>query len=591
MAKSKSSPDPVVELSKAIREELSRRAAGEGEYPCTLRSAAVDVCPEVSGDEILASASKNPLKKDVLSAFPNDPDSLIVLKQDKEVLAGDHRLLKELLWNVCSPQMPHVSSDILKESLPKTLQATFAKVWKSRLTNGELPDFVESLSVSSGKGKPKQEFHDVRFPLPWVELSQQLVNSLRSLQAGSGQAFTLAEIVSAAGDVNSSMVEQALTADPFAVEVRVVRKGGNKESFSLTDLASQVVVSDGFLQSMIQEECSTESPEVKLSQLKKQLPKEFAAEFAAHWLRTVERREVRPFFEVVKSTKKDVSFRDTRFPRREVVLSAKLVAALEEMRTQDDLTYPCTFPQLCRHVGSEAGILIASAAAQLEPYASRVAAAVPKSADSPIAFVEDAKVLAASPGLVPALLSSQIKSDVQAVPIDRLSKAKGVHGAVQPHILTALEAMLTRDELPPQIGALKISKKWHLFFLKDVKNSSGISPATVERSVVPESAKSVLLTPSGNTTTASSFAQDFIKAFEHLDRASGHRNYLKLLDLRRELGQYDRPQFDAGILDLCRTRQFWLESSEGSMVRLSEDEKAAGIMDGGNLLIYCRRRS
>lgn len=588
MAK-KSASNPDVELSKAMYAVLQQRADGDA-YPCTLRSLADEVRAGVSDEEMLAAAGKNPFKKEALAAFADDPGSLVALKTDKERLAIDERILQELLSRMCSPELPHVPVNSLKAELAIPLRVPFAKEWKQRIKERRLPQFVGFVLVkpATGKGKGQEELHDLRFPLPWVALSKRLVEHLSGQQTDVPRLFTLTEILDAAAGASPGLVRQGMENEPFSGAVRLIRKDGETEWFASSDQAKRVVTQDKFLETLIHAACTADAPEAKLSDFKKQVPKDLKSAFAGHWLGVANRGESKVFFEIVKATKTDLVFRDTRFPKPEAKLSEKLVAALRSLKANEPASYPTTFSHLCGRVGPEAGILVAGRAASVAPYSAEVITAFPTAADSPIGLAGDVQQIAESLLLLPLLLPKHIKPDQQAVSVNKLAKTKGLHPAVQPFLEPAVEQMIASNSLPPALGALKISRKWNLFFQKDVVRSGATGS---------ETSGSVKLQPETSVSNSvatvpqkRSFADDFVAAFEKLDRESSFRNYLKLLDLRRQLQDYDRSEFDRGVMDLCRKRLFGLEGSEGSTVTLTEDERSAGIMDAGSLLVYCRRR-
>jgi hypothetical protein len=86
--------------------------------------------------------------------------------------------------------------------------------------------------------------------------------------------------------------------------------------------------------------------------------------------------------------------------------------------------------------------------------------------------------------------------------------------------------------------------------------------------------------------SSANFEIDFTRAFHSLD--TGY-NFVKLYNLRKSLPQYSRQQFDEGLNTLRRERKFSLEASEGLLVTLTPEEKEAGILDQGRLMIYCQK--
>lgn len=88
---------------------------------------------------------------------------------------------------------------------------------------------------------------------------------------------------------------------------------------------------------------------------------------------------------------------------------------------------------------------------------------------------------------------------------------------------------------------------------------------------------------------------DFPAAFEAAfcrvaARGSGWRPVL-VHDLRAELPQFTREQFDAGLRALRLADRYTMDSSQGGDVRLTEEQRRAGIQEGSSLLVYVSRKS
>ena len=633
MAKKRSSKsNAVAELGQRILSALDEQCAQGNVRPVSLRELAAEIQPDLSETDLMSALQAKPLKDAVVTAFADDCDSLMVRKENLEHLAADDGLLQLLLSRQCSPERPHVSLTVLKPLLNKPVQAAFVRAWTERIRQQQLPDFVQVVSVRSDAKAAKPELHDIRFPLPWIELSKKLVATTQQLTsesntstALSGQVFadshadaneeltgtavvsepfcsavrilrvsgdqqhlimttdidrvlqsenllqTLLHDVSSADkpevklselarllskdlqlafrqhwqdtltttselrfaevarktatdlnlrdsrfprpevDLSCRLVEAVRTlttaedtsapvtisavlelvkADsesarllkaarliaPFASDVRTVRTANGNEWVSLTVDAEKAVSCEAFLKTMLSEVCTTDKPEVKLSELARQLPKDLQSRFNDIWRTHLELRRTFASVELSASTRNDVLLRDARFPRREVQLSKKLVQTLESLKARGSDFYPCTFSELMEHVGPEAGILLANAAVTVEPYRSKVMAAFPAAANSPIAFLSDAEQLANSPTLILAVLPSVLKPDQQAIAVDILAKTKGLNAMVQPFVAAAVGQMIASRKLPEGVGALQITKKWHLFRLKDVVQAKNVTP-------------------------------------------------------------------------------------------------------------------
>jgi hypothetical protein len=80
---------------------------------------------------------------------------------------------------------------------------------------------------------------------------------------------------------------------------------------------------------------------------------------------------------------------------------------------------------------------------------------------------------------------------------------------------------------------------------------------------------------------------DFTAAFDRLDREAGAHNFVSLVELRRAL-PWDRPTFDAELRKLRLAGRYTLSAAEGRH-GISAQEKAAGMVEDGALLLYVSR--
>ena len=85
------------------------------------------------------------------------------------------------------------------------------------------------------------------------------------------------------------------------------------------------------------------------------------------------------------------------------------------------------------------------------------------------------------------------------------------------------------------------------------------------------------------------FAKAFTVAFEQLDRRVGGHNFVSLVELRRLL-PVDREQFDRELRKLRLAGKYSLSGAEGRH-GISPEEREAGILEDGALLLYVSRKS
>lgn len=86
---------------------------------------------------------------------------------------------------------------------------------------------------------------------------------------------------------------------------------------------------------------------------------------------------------------------------------------------------------------------------------------------------------------------------------------------------------------------------------------------------------------------ARDFAPRFLAAFAQIDRGN---NYVLLYDLRRALPDVPRHVFDAGVNDLRRAKVVSLDSADGRHLRLTPEQRDAGIHEAGSVLVYAQLR-
>ena len=224
MAK-KTAVDPAASLAKAIVESLVRRRSENAGYPASLREVASDVAADISETDLRAALAKAPLKTRAVLSFDGDLDSLAVLndKEDIKRLAEDERLLRLLCETLCSPQLPMITVKEMAAAgiLAKKLVTPFKSHWAGRLKSGTLPSFVNAVSVRGKTAKAtEQKLHDLRFPLPWLTLSTDLVRALKP-PAGSLGVITewstlLAQVPGAAPETYTVL---ARASEPFQSQV------------------------------------------------------------------------------------------------------------------------------------------------------------------------------------------------------------------------------------------------------------------------------------------------------------------------------------------------------------------------------------
>jgi hypothetical protein len=164
-------------------------------------------------------------------------------------------------------------------------------------------------------------------------------------------------------------------------------------------------------------------------------------------------------------------------------------------------------------------------------------------------------------------------------PSDLAKKLRGNDKSPRVKWLRAsLQAALEDDTLPPGFGAVRRNAAWVLFRLEDLRSSGRARPRRAETTGAPR-----------RDVEGRDFADAFERAFAELAQAGRGLNFVKLHALRAALPGYDRAAFDAGLRELRLAGRFALDPAEGTHDRLTDEERASGITEGGSRLVYCRR--
>jgi hypothetical protein len=88
--------------------------------------------------------------------------------------------------------------------------------------------------------------------------------------------------------------------------------------------------------------------------------------------------------------------------------------------------------------------------------------------------------------------------------------------------------------------------------------------------------------------TEGDFADVFFQAFDSLDRQTGSRNFVSLVDLRTAIPG-ERDAFDRELQRLRRDGLVSLSAAEGRH-GISDDERAAAIYEEGSCLLFVSRK-
>ncbi len=194
--------------------------------------------------------------------------------------------------------------------------------------------------------------------------------------------------------------------------------------------------------------------------------------------------------------------------------------------------------------------------------------------------------------------------------------AKKAAAPLRSRIEHAIQRTLDEQRLPEGLVAVRDGRKIKLCLIDDIEppvlrrrlqgataHSAAPSPApgsvpdrtseltAARTNNAPQSRAEPSATPSpaATATSANGFADAFDRAFGRLDQANGNYNQVSLYELRRALSEWTRETFDAELLKLRREGRYSLSGLQNRF-GISPEEQAAGVEEGGHLLIYVSRK-
>ncbi len=314
MAK-KTAIDPAASLAKSIVESLERRRNEKAGYPASLREVAQDVAAGISETDLRAALAKAPLKSRCVLAIDGDLDSLAILndKEDIERLAGDERLLQILCERLCSPQQPIISVKEMAAAgvLAKKLATPFKLHWEERLKSGTLPSFVNAVQVPGKTAKATvQKLHDVRFPLPWLTLSDDLVQAFKHSPGSQGVIFEWSDLIARIpGAAHEKYTALARASEPFQSQVISVFAKEPKGWLLLSENVDHGARDPRIMDRIFQSALKAGDTAVEVAALKKQ--KHLSPQLSPAFSRSVDEISVScpPGFGVLRFAKKTLLFR------------------------------------------------------------------------------------------------------------------------------------------------------------------------------------------------------------------------------------------------------------------------------------------
>jgi len=284
-------------------------------------------------------------------------------------------------------------------------------------------------------------------------------------------------------------------------------------------------------------------------------------------------------------------------PKPDEILSKRMLAVLDSQRRLGSAAYPPTLrrlAELCEVHGSATRAVKAMSHPTLAERA-RVVAKKGKTPnlDAPVVLQEDLdeKLSAILPALLKFAFSSiTTMTKGQKVETQAFSVAEATKRLVpemQERFFQAVERGLAQEDMPPEIAWVLIKGKPLLFLAENRRPVGGrTAPFDARAGSSPPDRGAA----SDNPAPAHDFDQAFRSAFERLDRRNGSTNFVKIADLRHELADFSREEFDAGLRELRIDGIFSLDSHEGLHGSLTDNDREAGVREAGSLLVYASRR-
>jgi hypothetical protein len=446
------------------------------------------------------------------------------------------------------------------------------------------------LSKSIEKALVRRRNEGAEYPAPLREVARE----------AAGES---AEAVAVAADVSEANIWAALQKLPSKTRC-VLAIDGDLDSLAILNEPEDIERLAGdarLLQRLSERLCSPQQPVISVKDLAQSglLAKRLSKPFLTIWAARVKSGELPGFVQSVTIPGKTArltenKLHDLRFPLPWLTLSRDLLQALKqadgplvEWSTLAETIPPGTPPTYL------------DLARLSEPFQSAVIPVFAKEPNGWLVLADQANRIGSDSRLFERLYRAALKSGDTAIDAATLKKQKLLNPAAAPAFLRSVDQMLVGQGLPPEIGMVRIGAKAFLFRLADLPGSTGhdnrptshpvLTPVTTAAPAADLSPRMTASPTVAGAVASDKFAESFRDAFDRIDAREGGYNFVKLLQLRTELRQVPRAEFDAGLLALRKDRLYSLESSEGHVVTLSEQEREAGILEAGRLLIYCKR--
>ncbi len=424
---------------------------------------------------------------------------------------------------------------------------------------------------------------------PIDDLARKLLTALQQQRQSGGDYPTSVERLAALADPQATpeQVKKALNKKPFAALWLIANKKDTHSPIVLVEDLERLASSEQLLEYALGQLCSAEKPSHPPAKLIAKVEKPLRPAFQSALERAVAQNTVPPTVGIAWVKKKPHLYLQ-RFPpppppppkkKPAEELSEQLVRVLTEQR--EGANYPLPLDRLFDLTATAAASSVRKQALGKEPFRSQALLALPKRADGPVALSADRARLLSSPSLLHGVLDAARTPDNQAVAAADL--VKKLPKTLQIDFRGHLQRQIASRGFPETIGLIYSKKKPLLFFRADLDAAPILPlPAPTKGNEVAAKRAEPIAPPPVD------FAHCFEEAFVRLDRERGGHNHVSLVDLRRAV-PVERGAFDAGLQQLRRAGRYSLSAAEGRH-GISEDERTAGIVEDGSLLLFVSRR-
>jgi hypothetical protein len=562
--------DVHAERGAKLVEALRQQRDSGADYPITVARLRELADPQATDEELFKALSKKSTSEQVVLAAKKDPSSPIALAEDHSKLVFSPMLLGYALGKLASADKPTHTVEKIAAKLDKDLREDFTNSVNKRIADGTLPE-----GVGKHEAKGKVLLYLKQFPppppppakkSPAAALSEQLLATLTARREHGQSLAALADL--ADPEVKPSLVKKAVQEEPFHSQAVLIPISKTRTLAAVLADRDALLGSDQLLAELLEAKTTAKKPFTTLAQLAEGLPEDQRETFLSAQEARLAAGRVPESILVRREGDSRVLCLKNRLPATEV-LREQVVSNLVQRRESGD--YPVSL----------ASILPASADSEAlaklvkdKSFKSAVVQALPGNPQAPVALAGDHDRLAGDPRLVEMVLTVQRTDDNQAIPVADLGKKLAQE--VKEPFGKALHHRLSEGKLPAGVGTLMIKKKPHLFLLADLTNKPAAPPP-------PAEPKKVEVPPPAPVID---FARMFDGAFAKLNRES--HGLVSLVRLRQEV-PVERGRFDEELNHLRRAGRYTLTPAE-SRHGVSLEEREAGIVEQGNLLLYVSKR-